>query len=92
MSEEILQKVAGILGEHFRNYVIIASDDETPLAYDVRFSDPYAAKGLLESATEYHENFISGGTGNEIDGIEWITVDEDDEDFDDFDEDEYYYE
>tara|TARA_R100000278_G_scaffold17602_4_gene17668 strand:- start:4701 stop:4976 length:276 start_codon:yes stop_codon:yes gene_type:complete len=91
MSEEILQKVAGILGEHFRNYVIIASDDDSPLAYDVRFSDPYAAKGLLESASEYHENYISGGAGHELDDIEWITVDED-EDFDDFDEDDYYYE
>ena len=90
MSEEILQKVAGLLGEHFRNYVIIASDDDSPLAYDVRFSDPYAAKGLLESASEYHENYIAGGTGHELDDLEWIAVDED-EDFDDFDEDDYYY-
>ena len=62
MSSEILDQVCALLGEHFRNYVVIASDDEAPLAYDVRFSDPYAAKGLLECATEYHENFITGGT------------------------------
>lgn len=88
MSDEILSKVTGILGEHFRNYVVIASDDESPLAYDVRFSDPYAAKGLLESATEYHESFITGGVPDDLDGIEWITIDEDEED--DYEEDEYY--
>lgn len=81
MSEEILNKVCGILGEHFRNYVVIASDDETPLAYEVRFSDPYAAKGLLESATEYHESFISGGTDHELDDIEWETIDGEDEEY-----------
>lgn len=87
MSKEALDKVTGILGEHFRNYVVIASDDESPLAYDVRFSDPYAAKGLLESATEYHESFITGGTPDDLDGIEWITIeDEEEED----DETEYY--
>lgn len=88
MSEEVLNKVTGILGEHFRNYVVIASDDEAPLAYDVRFSDPYAAKGLLESATEYHESFITGGTPTDLDGIEWITIDEDEEE--DYEEDEDY--
>ena len=82
MSEEILNQVCGILGEHFRNYVVIASDDESPLVYDVRFSDPYAAKGLLESATDYHENFITGGTDHELDDIDWVTVDdEDDEEY-----------
>lgn len=87
MSKEALDKVTGLLGEHFRNYVVIASDDESPLAYDVRFSDPYAAKGLLESATEYHESFITGGTPDDLDGIEWITIeDEEEED----DETEYY--
>ncbi len=87
MSKEALDKVTGILGEHFRNYVVIASDDESPLAYDVRFSDPYAAKGLLESATEYHESFITGGTPDDLDGIEWITIEEDE---DEDDETEYY--
>ena len=88
MSDEIMRQVTGILGEHFRHYVLIASHDDSPITYDVRFSDPYAAKGLLESAAEYHESYISGGTGHELDDIEWITVDEEEED----DEDEYYYE
>ena len=47
-------------------------------------------QGAAESATEYHESFITGGL-NELDDIEWISVDED-EDFEDFDEDDYYYE
>lgn len=79
MSSEILNQVCALLGEHFRNYVVIASDDEAPLAYDVRFSDPYAAKGLLESATDYHESFITGGTDHEFDNIEWETVEEDED-------------
>lgn len=82
MSLEPIEKAIAILGEHFRHYVVIASDDDTPLAYDVRFSDPYAASGLLSSATKYHENFISD-SGSMDDDWEWSEL-SDDDDFDDY--------
>jgi|TARA_R100000455_G_C6231618_1_gene93053 hypothetical protein len=88
MRTDELNKITGMLGEHFRHYVLIASHDDSPLSYDVRFSDPYAAKGLLESATEYHESYITNGAPEDLDGVQWITIEEDDED----DETEYYYE
>jgi hypothetical protein len=83
MSLEPIEQAVAVLGEHFRHYVVIASDDESPLAYDVRFSDPYAAAGLLNSAVKYHENFISDG-GAMDDDWEWSELDEDD--LDDIDE------
>jgi len=83
MSTEPIEQAVAILGEHFRHYVVIASDDDTPLAYDVRFSDPYAASGLLNSATKYHESFISDG-GEVDDDWEWTELDDDD--LDDIDE------
>jgi hypothetical protein len=86
MSNEPISDAQAILGEHFRNYVIIASDDEDPLAYDVRFSDPYAAQGLLKSALQYHDTYLAGGTTaiHEDDEWEWEEVkdDEDDEEID----------
>ena len=82
---DALNKVTAMLGEHFRNYVVIASHDDSPLSYDVRFSDPYAAKGLLESATEYHESFINDGVPADLDHIQWISVDTEEEDEDEED-------
>lgn len=87
MSLEPIEQAIAVLGEHFRHYVVIASDDDNPLAYDVRFSDPYAASGLLQSAKEHHETFLSGGGEEEIDW-DWEEVSEED-DLDDLDIDEY---
>ena len=71
MSKEVLNQVCALLGEHFRNYVIIASKDDSPVSYETRFSDPYAAKGLMEVATDYHNSYI---TGVEVD---WVTEGDD---------------
>ena len=82
MSLEPIEQAISILGEHFRNYVIIASDEDKPLAYDIRFSDPYAADGLLRAATSYHEKYIGDGGAEE--DWDWAECDEDDDDiFDD---------
>jgi len=83
MSLESIEQAVAILGEHFRNYVVIASDEDEPLAYDIRFSDPYAASGLLRAASKYHENYI--GDGGVEEDWEWDECDDDDI-FDDLDE------
>jgi len=78
---QYLEQAQAILGEHMRNYVIVYQTEDDPNNFDLAFSDPYAAKGLLEAATKYHNVYLSGGT--EVD-FEWSEVedDEDDEDFD----------
>ena len=72
-----IEQVQGILGEHYRNYVIVFQPEDDPTNFDIAFSDPYAAKGLLESATAYHNAYISGGT--EVD-FEWVEDEDDDDD------------
>lgn len=70
-----LEQAKALLGEHHRNYVIITQDDEEPTSYDVTFSDPYAARGLLDCANRYHEQYLMAGTEIET---EWVWEDEDD--------------
>ena len=72
-----IDEASAILGEHYRNYVIIFQDDDDPTGYDIAHSDPYAAKGLLEAATKYHNTSLEGGT--ELDDFEWVELDDEDE-------------
>lgn len=71
-----INNALAILGEHYRNYVVIYQPEHDPNSYDIAYSDPYAAKGLLEGATKYHNTFLEGG--DLLDEYEW--VEEDDED------------
>ena len=57
-----IDQAAAILGEHYRNYVIIFQEDDEPTSYDIAFSDPYSAQGLLEAATKSHNKYLEGGT------------------------------
>lgn len=77
-----LDQAISILGEHFKNYVVIFQDDKHPCWYDIRYSDPYAAKGLLESCVKYHNTFLEGGEIADLDDDEWIWEDDDDDDED----------
>ncbi len=72
-----IDQASAILGEHYRNYVILFQDDDDPTGYDMAYSDPYSAKGLLEAATKYHNNYLEGGT--ELDDFEWSDLDDDEE-------------
>jgi hypothetical protein len=81
-----LDQATAILGEHFKNYVVIFQEEDNPTFYDLRYSDPYAAKGLLESCVKYHNTFLEGGEFADL-GDEWVWEDEDDDDDDDDDDD-----
>ena len=78
MSNNPIQDAQAILGEHCRNYVIIASTDEDPMIYDLRFNDPYAAQSLLKNATRYHDVYVSGGATPMNEDDEWEWDDEED--------------
>jgi hypothetical protein len=84
MSNDPIKHAQAILGEHCRNYVLIASTDADPMVYDLRFNDPYAAQALLKNATRYHDVYVSGGATpmNEDDEWEWEEEDDDDGDGD----------
>ena len=72
-----LEAARAILGEHFKNYVIIAQDYETPTSYEVTFSDPYAAHGLLDCANNYHKTYLNAGIDDE--NVAWIWEEDDEE-------------
>ena len=75
-----IDQASAILGEHYRNYVILFQDDDDPTGYDMAYSDPYSAKGLLEAATKYHNTYLEGG--DVLEDAEWSELDDDDEDED----------
>jgi len=72
-----IDQAAAILGEHYRNYVILFQEEENPLSYDLVYSDAYSAKGLLEAATKYHNTLLEGG--NDLDVFEWSDIEDEDE-------------
>ena len=82
MNNNPIDDAKAILGEHCRNYVIIASMEEDPMSYDLRFSDPYAAQSLLKNAVSYHDVYVSGGANpiNNEDEWEWEEAVDDDDD------------
>ena len=75
-----LESAKAILGEHFKNYVIIAQDYDAPTSYEVAFSDPYAAHGLLDCANIYHQQYLNAGLDDE--DVAWIWDEEDEEEED----------
>jgi hypothetical protein len=75
-----LESAKAILGEHFKNYVIIAQDYDSPTSYEVAFSDPYAAHGLLECANIYHQQYLNAGLDDE--DVAWIWEEDDEEEED----------
>lgn len=52
--EEALEQATGILGEHYRNYVVIVQDEDFPTFFDCVYSDPFATYGLILEASKYH--------------------------------------
>ena len=75
-----LESAKATLGEHFKNYVIIAQDYDAPTSYEVAFSDPYAAHGLLDCANIYHQQYLNAGLDDE--DVAWIWDEEDEEEED----------
>lgn len=77
-----IDQATSILGEHYKNYVVIFQEDTNPTSYDIRYSDPYAAKGLLDLCVKYHTSYLEGDDICDSE-IEWVE-EEDDEDEDYF--------
>ena len=80
-----LDKAQALLGEHYRNYVLIVQTEEAPHTFEIAASDPFATTGLLIESVKYHEAFMNTFQLSE-DAFEWVDVDdeEEEEDYDDF--------
>ena len=72
-----IEQARAILGEHYRNYVVVVQDYDNPTSFDVLFSDPFAAHGLLSSANTYHEQYLNAGLEDLEE--EWVWEDEDED-------------
>jgi hypothetical protein len=72
-----LEQARAILGEYYKNYVVIVQDYDNPTSYDVTFSDPYAAMGLLDCANNYHQTYLN--VESNLVEEEWVWEDDDGE-------------
>ena len=83
-----LEQAQALLGEHYRNYVLIVQTEEAPHTFDIAASDPFATTGLLIESVKYHEAFMNTFQLSDEDAFEWVDVDDEDEDneedYDDF--------
>ena len=73
-----LEQAQGILGEHYRNYIVIVQDDESPSVFEMGYSCPYATTGLMIEASKYHQSLLDAMNAPE-EGFEWIEEGESDE-------------
>jgi hypothetical protein len=79
-----LEQAQALLGEHYRNYVLIVQPEDAPHSFDMASSDPFATTGLLIESMKYHDAFMNTFQLSE-DDFEWVEVDDDDDE--DIDED-----
>lgn len=70
-----LEQAKAILGEHYRNYVIIVQPENEPSNYELTYSCPFATKALLELSNKYQTTYLEGGETDE----EWVWEEIDDE-------------
>ena len=76
-----LEQAQALLGEHYRNYIIVAQPEDAQYSFEFVNSDPFATTGLLQEANKYHQAVMNTFQDPE-DSFEWVTDDEDDEDDD----------
>lgn len=73
-----LEQAQALLGEHYRNYVIIAQPEDFPHSFEFVCSDSFATTGLLVESIKYHEAVMNSFQLSE-DDFEWVEVDDDEE-------------
>ncbi len=73
-----LEQAQALLGEHYRNYVIIAQPEDFPHSFEFVCSDSFATTGLLVESIKYHEAVMNSFHLCE-DDFEWVEVDDDEE-------------
>lgn len=85
---EPLDQARAILGEHYRNYVIIAQPEEDPNSFEFICSDSFATTGLLVESMKYHSavmDSLQDASGD----FEWVDEEEEEEELEDDDDWDY---
>lgn len=77
-----LEQAQALLGEHYRNYIIVAQPEDAQYSFEFVNSDPFATTGLLQEASKYHQAVMNTFQDPE-DSFEWVT-DDDEDDYDDY--------
>ena len=80
-----LDQARAILGEHYRNYVIIAQPEDYPNTFEFVCSDSFATTGLLVESMKYHGAVMDSLQDATAD-FEWVMEDEEEEVEDDDDD------
>ena len=73
-----LDQARAILGEHYRNYVIITQPEEAPNAFEFVCSDSFATTGLLVESMKYH-SAVMDSLQDAVGDFEWVMEDEEEE-------------
>ena len=73
-----LDQARAILGEHYRNYVIITQPEEAPNAFEFVCSDSFATTGLLVESMKYHSAVMDSLQDATAD-FEWVMEDDEEE-------------
>jgi len=78
-----IEQVLAILGEHFKNYVVIMQDYDTPCSFEIYDSDPYAALGLLAEAQKFSQQKVDEACEVTYEWSGWDLSDNDEEEEED---------
>jgi hypothetical protein len=79
-----LEQAQALLGEHYRNYVLIVQTEEEPYTFNIASSDPFATTGLLIESVKYQEAFMNTFQASDDDDFEWVDVEDDEDDDEDY--------
>ncbi len=79
-----LEQARALLGEHYKNYIIVAQPDDAKYSFEFIDSDPFATTGLLVESMKYH-SAVMNTFQNPEEAFEWSDVEDDDDDY--FEED-----
>lgn len=76
------EQVLALLGEHFKNYVVITQDYESPCSFQIYESDPYVALGLLSEAQKFSQQKVDEACEVTYEWSGWDLSDNDEEEED----------
>ena len=73
------EQIRALLGEHFKNYVVIMQDYDKPCSFDMYESDPFAAIGLSQEAQKFEQAKVNQACEVTYEWVDWDLEDDADE-------------
>lgn len=72
-------QILGLLGEHFKNYVLITQDYDNPQSFTMHKSDVFAATGLIIEAQKELNAEIDAVNDGAFEWVDWDLSEDDEE-------------